>query len=141
MGNQGSAQSGHTGGEHEAIRTERANPPAGPYSQGVRWQDLIFTASVSPRNPQLGEPPEGDARAAARGALENVKEIVEAGGGSLATVLKVTLYLRDRADFAAVNEVYATYFTGPVLPARALVVLPGAASSVSFDAIAYRTTS
>ena len=55
--------------EQEQISTERANPPAGPYSQGVRLNDLIFTASVPPRNPQLGDPPEGDTRAAARGAL------------------------------------------------------------------------
>ena len=126
------------GTEHEAISTERANPPGGPYNQGVRWQDLIFTASVPPRNPRLGDPPEGDVRAAARGALENVKAIVEAGGGGLDTVLKVTLYLRDMADFAAVNEVYQEYFTGPVLPARALVPVPAARSIVSFDAIAYR---
>jgi 2-iminobutanoate/2-iminopropanoate deaminase len=124
--------------EQVAIATERANPPAGPYNQGVRWGDLIFTASVAPRNPQLGEPAAGDVRAAARGALENVKAIVEAGGGSLETVLKVTLYLRDMADFGAVNEVYRTYFTGPVLPARAPVPVPGANSPVSFDAIAYR---
>ena len=124
--------------EQVAIVTDRANPPAGPYNQGVRWGDLIFTASVAPRNPQMGEPPAGDVRAAARGALENVKAIVEAGGGSLATVLKVTLYLRDMADFGAVNEVYRTYFNGPVLPARALVPVPGANSPVSFDAIAYR---
>jgi 2-iminobutanoate/2-iminopropanoate deaminase len=122
----------------EAIATGRANPPAGPYNQGVRWENLIFTASVGPRNPQLGDPPAGDVQAAARGALENVKAIVEAGGGTLETVLKVTLYLRDLADFNAVNEVYRTYFTGPVLPARSLVPVPGANAPVSVDAIAYR---
>lgn len=124
--------------EHVAIVAPKANPPGGPYSQGVRWGDLIFTASVGPRTPQYGEPPADDARAAARGALENVKAIVEAGGGSLATVLKVTLYLRDLADFEAVNEVYRSYFTGPVLPARSLVAVPGSRLSVSFDAIAFR---
>ena len=123
----------------EAVQTDRAAPPRGPYSQGVRWEDLIFTASVGPANPQLGEPAAGDVRAATRGALENVKAIVEAGGGSLATVLKVTCYLRDAADYDAVNEVYREYFTGPVLPARSLVPVPGARTPVSFDAIAYRT--
>jgi len=122
----------------QAIATDRAAPPGGPYNQGVRWGDLIFTASVGPRNPKLGDLPPDDVRAAARGALENIKAIVEAGGGSLATVLKVTLYLRDPADFNAVNEVYRTYFTGPVLPARSLVPVPGARTPVSFDAIAYR---
>jgi 2-iminobutanoate/2-iminopropanoate deaminase len=100
---------------------------------------LIFTASVGTVNPQLGEPAAGDAKAAARGALENVKQIVEAGGGSMATVLKVTCYLRDQADYEAVNEVYREYFTGPVLPARSLVPVPGSRLPVTFDAIAYRT--
>jgi 2-iminobutanoate/2-iminopropanoate deaminase len=121
-----------------AIQTDRAAPPRGPYSQGVRWEQLIFTASVGPANPQLGDPPAGDVRAATRGALENIKAIVGAGGGSLATVLKVTCYLRDAADYDAVNEVYHEYFAGTVLPARALVPVPGARSPVSFDAIAYR---
>jgi len=120
-----------------AIQTDRAASPRGPYSQGVRWESLIFTASVGPSNPQLGDQPAGDVRAATRGALENVKAIVEAGGGSLATVLKVTCYLRDTADYDAVNEVYRDYFAGPVLPARSLVPVPGARLPVTFDAIAY----
>lgn len=124
----------------ESIQTDRAASPRGPYSQGVRWDSLIFTASVGPVNPMLGEPATGDARAAARGALENVKEIVEAGGGSLATVLKVTCYLRDAADYDAVNEAYREYFSGPVLPARSLVPVPGSRLLVAFDAIAYRTS-
>ena len=124
--------------QHEAIQTDKATAPRGPYSQGVRWQDLIFTASVGIVNPQLGEPPAGDITAAARGALENVKQIVEAGGGSMATVLKVTCYLRDQADYDAVNHVYREYFAGPVLPARSLVPVPGSRLPVTFDAIAYR---
>ena len=122
----------------EAIHTDRANAPRGPYSQGVAWQDLIFTASVGIVNPLLGEPAAGDVRAAARGALENVKQIVEAGGGTMATVLKVTCYLRDQADYDAVNEAYREYFTGSVLPVRSLVPVPGSRLPVTFDAIAYR---
>ena len=130
---------GDGGTRQEAISTDRAVRPAGPYSQGVRWENLIFTASVGTRDPKTGQDaPADDVAAGARNALENVKAIVEAGGGSLETVLKVTLYLRDFANFAAVNEVYKTYFTGPVLPVRSLVVLPGSPSAVSFDAIAYR---
>ena len=124
-----------------AIQTDRANPPRGPYSQGVLWERLIFTASVGTTNPQLGDPPAGDVKAAARGALENVKAIVEAGGGSLATILKVTCYLRDAADYDAVNDVYREYFAGPVLPARSLVPVPGSRLPVTFDAIAYQVTS
>ena len=119
------------------IRTEKAAAPIGPYSQGIRWDRLIFTASVPTSNPQFGPAPEGDVAAAARNALENLKAIVEEGGSSLDCVLKVTLYLRDMADFAAVNEVYTRYFTAEPRPVRALVTVTGARGPVSFDAIAY----
>ena len=122
--------------KHE-IRTENAHPPIGPYSQGIRWDRLIFTASVPTSNPQFGPAPEGDVQAAARNALENLKAILEEGGSSLDCVLKVTLYLRDMADFAAVNEVYVRYFTAEPRTVRSLVAVSGARGPVSFDAIAY----
>ncbi len=125
--------------EHEAISTPRANPPAGPYSQGIRWNNLVFTASVGTRNPIYGAAPEGDIRAAARNALENLKAILEEAGSDLNHVLHVTLYLNDLEDFAAVNEVYATYFTG-LKPARSLVRVGGPRGSCSFDAVAYVPT-
>lgn len=125
--------------EHRAISTDKANPPAGPYNQAVVWNNLIFTASVGTKNPTYGEAPPGDIRAAARNALENVKAILEAAGSDLEHVLHVTLYLNDMEDFAAVNEVYRTYFTG-TLPARSLVRVGGPRGSCSFDAVAYVPT-
>ena len=125
--------------EHQAISTARANPPAGPYNQGIKWNNLVFTASVATRNPTYGAAPEGDVRAAARNALENVKAILEEAGSDLDHVLKVTLYINDMEDFAAINEVYATYFTG-IRPARSLIRLGGPRGSCSFDAIAYVPT-
>jgi 2-iminobutanoate/2-iminopropanoate deaminase len=122
--------------KHE-IRTDKAAPPAGPYSQGIRWDRLIFTASVPTSSPQFGPAPEGDVQAAARNALENLKAILEEGGSSLDNVLKVTLYLRDMADFAAVNEVYVRYFTAEPRPVRSLVAVAGARGPISFDAIAF----
>lgn len=122
--------------EHRAISTDRANPPMGPYNQGVAWNNLIFTASVPPRNPAYGEAPPGDVRAAARNALENIKAILEAGGSDLEHVLHVTLYLNDMEDFAAINEVYTTYFTG-IRPARSLVRMSGPRGTCSFDAVGY----
>jgi 2-iminobutanoate/2-iminopropanoate deaminase len=121
----------------QEIRTDKAAAPIGPYSQGIRWDRLIFTASVPTSNPQYGAAPEGDVASAARNALENLKAIVEEGGSSLDHVLKVTLYLRDMADFAAVNEVYTRYFTAEPRPVRSLVTVAGARGPVSFDAIAY----
>jgi 2-iminobutanoate/2-iminopropanoate deaminase len=121
----------------EQIKTDKAHPPIGPYSQGIRWERLIFTASVPTTNPQFGAAPEGDVKAAARNALENLKAILEAGGSSLDNVLKVTFYIRDMGDFAAINEVYSQYFASEPRPARALVPVATSRSPVSFDAIAF----
>jgi 2-iminobutanoate/2-iminopropanoate deaminase len=120
----------------QPIATEAANPPYGPYSQGIRWGNLIFTSSVSGRRPGRPEPPADDVRGHAVGALENIRDILEAGGSSLACVLKVTAFLRSMDDYDAMNEVYRQFFTG-TLPARTLVPTPGSRGPVSFDAIAY----
>lgn len=122
--------------EHEAISTANANPPYGPYSQGVRWGNLIFTASVAGRRPGQPDPAPDDVRAHTRGCLENIRDVLEAGGSSLDCVVKVTAYLRDMADYDGMNEVYREFFTG-VLPARSLVPVPGSRGPVSFDAIGY----
>ena len=123
---------------HQAIRTEKAASPIGPYSQGIRWDRLIFTSSVGTTSPlHGGEAPAGDVAAAARNALENLRQVLDAGGSSLAHVLKVSLYLRSMDDFAAVNAVYAEFFTTDPRPARALVAVAGARGPVGFDAIAY----
>jgi 2-iminobutanoate/2-iminopropanoate deaminase len=122
--------------EKQPIKTDKAAAPIGPYNQGIRWDRLIFTASVPTSNPRFGPAPEGDVRAAARNALENVKAILEEGGSGLEHLLKVTLYIRSMDDFAAINEVYAEYIPEP-RPVRSLVLVQGARSPVSFDAIAY----
>jgi len=121
----------------QGIGTDRAAAPIGPYSQGIRWDRLVFTASVPTSNPAFGPAPEGDVRAATRNALENLKAILEAGGSSLDHVLKVTLYIRDMQDFEAVNEVYRRYFAAEPRPVRSLVAVASARSPVSFDAIGY----
>lgn len=118
----------------QPIKTDHAAAPIGPYNQGVRWDRLIFTASVPTTNPRFGEP--ADVKEAARNALENVKAILEEGGSGLEHLLKVTLYIRTMDDFAAINEVYAQYIPDPK-PVRSLVLVQGARGPVSFDAIAY----
>jgi 2-iminobutanoate/2-iminopropanoate deaminase len=122
--------------EHEAVKTNKANPPAGPYNQGIKWNGLVFTASVGTTNPTYGAAPPGDVRTAARNALENVKAILEEAGSDLEHVLHVTLYLNDIADFDAINEVYTGYFTG-IRPARSLVRVGGPRGTCSFDAVGY----
>src|SRR5207237_8211462 len=105
----------------------------------ILWNNRVVTASVATRHPTYGAAPEGDVKAAARNALENVKAILEEAGSDLDHVLKVTLYINDMEDFAAINEVYSTYFTG-IRPARALVRVGGPAGTCSFDAVGYIPT-
>lgn len=119
----------------QPISTDKAAPPLGPYNQGIRWGQLLFTASVGTQRPGQPAPPADDVRAHTANALENIRAIIEAGGSSLDHVLKVTAYLRDMDDYVPMNEVYRQYFTG-VLPARSLVLVAGARGPISFDAIA-----
>lgn len=101
------------------VYTERAPAPIGPYSQGVVAGGVLYTAG------QIGLQPngiivDGDAAAQARRAFENLRAVVEAGGATLETVVKTTVYLKDLNDFAAVNAVYAEFF-GDSQPARSTV--------------------
>lgn len=104
---------------NQYIDTEKAPKAIGPYSQGVRVSNLIFVSGQLPINPQTGELL-SDIKEATRQSLENVKAILLDGGASMNSIVKTTVFLRDMNDFAAMNEVYATYFlTNP--PARAAV--------------------
>ena len=99
------------------ISTENAPKAIGPYSQGVKSGELIFTSGQLPINPLNGTLINDDIKKATAQSLENVKSILEKAGSSLDKVVKTVVYLKDLEDFASVNEVYATYFTGD-FPAR-----------------------
>lgn len=96
--------------EKEIIYTKSAPAAIGPYSQGVKVGNLVFTSGQLPIDIESGILVE-DAGKAAEKALENVKTILEEAGSSLENVIKVVIYLRDINDFNAVNEVYSRYFT------------------------------
>ncbi len=102
----------------EAISTALAPAAIGPYSQAVKDGDLIFVSGQLPIDPKTGDFPSEDAQEQARQSMENIKLVLEAAGYGMERVLKTTVYLADIADFAAVNEIYAQYFTEPY-PARA----------------------
>ncbi len=111
----------------KAIVTEKAPKPVGPYSQGVIEGDFIFVAGQGPINPGTGSLELGDVRAETKRVFENLRAILQAAGASLDHVVKCNVYLRDIDDFAAMNEVYATYFSAP-FPARTTIqagALPG----------------
>ena len=110
-----------------AIVTEKAPKPVGPYSQAIVEGDFIFVAGQGPINPLTGTLELGDVRSETKRAFENLQAILQAAGSSLDHVVKCNVYLRDINDFAAMNEVYRTFFTAP-FPARTTIqagALPG----------------
>lgn len=108
------------------IKTDKAPGAVGPYSQAVVSGGFVFTSGQLPMDPGTGKFVEGGIKEEARQCLENVRAILEAAGTSLDKVVKATVFLTDIKDFAAVNEVYASFFReGP--PARSafqVAVLP-----------------
>lgn len=98
------------------INTNNAPAAIGPYSQALTNGSLIFTSGQLPLAPGSKAMPD-DIKAQATASLANVKAILEEAGSSLGKVLKTTVFLTDMKDFAAVNEVYSTFFSQPY-PAR-----------------------
>ena len=110
-----------------AIVTDQGAQPVGPYSQAVVDGDLIFVSGQGPINPVTGALELGDARSETKRVFENIRAILQAAGSSLEQVMKCNVYLRDINDFAAMNEVYKTFFSPP-FPARTTIqagALPG----------------
>jgi 2-iminobutanoate/2-iminopropanoate deaminase len=108
------------------IHTAEAPAAVGPYSQGVRTGALLFTAGQIGLDPATGEFVPGGVSEQAHRCLHNAAAVLHAGGLTLADIVKVTVFLLDMADFAAVNAVYAEFF-GELRPARsavAVVALP-----------------
>jgi 2-iminobutanoate/2-iminopropanoate deaminase len=104
----------------QAIATASAPKAIGPYSQAIRAGSLLFVSGQVPIDPATGNLIEGDIVAQTRRAFQNVGEILKAGGASFDHVVKTTVFLVDMNDFAAMNEVYGTFFAPP-FPARATV--------------------
>ena len=100
----------------KAIKTEKAPAAIGPYSQAIEVGGLVFASGQLPIDPKTGAFPEG-IKAQTRQALTNAQEILKAAGTDMKHVVKTTVLLADIADFAAMNEVYAEFFTEPY-PAR-----------------------
>jgi len=121
------------------IHTDDAPAAVGPYSQGTRTGKFIYTAGQIPLVPATGKMVEGGIEAQTRQSLINLKAILKAGGASLNSVMKTTVFLLDMGEFAAMNGVYAEFF-GENPPARSTVqvsALPLGAR-VEIEAIALR---
>lgn len=106
--------------QKSVVKAPNAAPAIGPYSPAVRVGNLLFLSGQIPLDPATGQIVEGDIRAQATRVLQNLGELLQAGNAEFAHVVRTTIFLADMNDFAAVNEVYATFFSEPY-PARATV--------------------
>jgi 2-iminobutanoate/2-iminopropanoate deaminase len=107
----------------QAISSPDAPKAIGPYSPAIRVGQLLFVSGQIPLDPATGLLVDGDVGTQARRVLDNIGALLRAAGFSFTQVVRTTIFLADMNDFAAVNDVYATYFpasTGPA-PARATV--------------------
>ena len=102
------------------IKTDKAPQAIGPYSQAIEVNGMVYTSGVVPIDPATGEVVEGDIKVQATRVFDSMKALLEAAGSSCEDVVKTTVFIKDMNDFAALNEIYATYFTGD-FPARSCV--------------------
>ena len=124
---------------NKAIYTAAAPSAIGPYSQGISAREYAFISGQLPIDPATGAFAGDDITSQTRQSLENVKAVLAAADYELSDVVKTTVLLKDIADFGAMNEVYASYFTG-VCPARSafqVAALPKGAR-VEIEAVAVK---
>lgn len=104
----------------EAVSTGRAPEAIGPYSQAIKAGPFVFVSGQIPLDPESGQMVDGDIAAQTHRVFGNLRAILDAAGTSLERVVRTTVYLADMNDFAAMNQVYGTYFSPPA-PARATI--------------------
>jgi len=123
----------------KVVWTKDAPAPIGPYSQGIKIGNFLFTAGQIALDPKTNELVKGDIQEETRQVIENIKAILASEGFSLKDVIKVNIYLVNLTDFPKVNEVYAEYFKEdfPVRTTIGVASLPKGAR-IEIDAIAYR---
>lgn len=106
----------------KSIHTNQAPAAIGPYSQAIEANGMIFASGQIPIDPATGQFVEGGIKEQTRQALTNARNILQAAGTDMENVIKTTVYLSDIHNFAAMNEVYAQFFTEP-FPARSAVAV------------------
>ncbi len=101
------------------VQTQKAPAAIGPYSQGISFGSVVYTSGQIPVNPQTGEIPATIEEQTAQ-SLRNAQAVLEAAGFTMDNVVKTLVFLSDLGEFAAMNEVYASFFQQPY-PARSCV--------------------
>ena len=109
-----------SGNKKQEINTKKAPKAIGPYSQGIVSKGFVFASGSIAIDPATGNLNTGTVEEQTRLALTNLKGVIEAGGSSMAKVVKCTVFLQDMNDYGAMNAVYAEFFEAPY-PARAAV--------------------
>lgn len=104
----------------QPILTQSAPQPIGPYSQAIRMGEFVFCSGQIALDPASGQMIVGDVEAQTRRVMENLKAVVVAGGGTMDSIVKTTIFLKSMGDFPKVNEIYGTYFKGTP-PARSTI--------------------
>jgi reactive intermediate/imine deaminase len=118
----------------KSIVSSAAAPAAiGPYSQAVKVGNTVYLSGQIALDPVSGQLVEGGFEAQVHRAFQNMKAVAEAAGGSLADVVKLTLFLTDLADFPKANEIMQTYFAQPY-PARSTVGVASLPRGARFEA-------
>lgn len=123
----------------KVVNTAHAPAAIGPYSQAIEASGTVYISGQLPIDPATGAFPSDDIRDQTRASLENIRAILAEAGMDFSNVVKTTVLLDDIGDFAAMNEVYGTYFSEPY-PARAafeVAKLPKAAK-VEIEAVAVK---
>ena len=108
--------------ERQIIQSDQAPAAIGPYSQAIKWGNMVFTSGQIPLHPRSGQVVEGGIKAQTRQVLENLQAVLTAAGASLGNVVKTTCFLNDMNDFAQFNEVYQEFFKDKP-PARSCVAV------------------
>ena len=106
--------------KRQIVQTDNAPGAVGPYSQGTRTDQMVFTAGQLPLDPATGKIVEGDIQDQTRQSLKNLQAVLEAGGAGLDSVMKTTVFLQDMGEFKLMNEIYAEFFPDNP-PARSAV--------------------
>ena len=118
--------------ERRAILTDKAPKPIGPYSQAVRYGNLVFTSGQIPIDPATGNLVTGDIVRETELVFANLAAVLAAAGTSLERAVKTTVFLTDMSLFGKVNEVYARQFREP-FPARSTIQVAALPKGVSVE--------
>ncbi len=123
--------------KRQIVQTDNAPGAVGPYSQGTRTDQMVFTAGQLPLEPATGKLAEGDIQDQTRQSLKNLQAVLEAAGAGLDSVMKTTVFLQDMGEFKLMNEIYAEFFPDnpPARSAVEVAALPLGAR-VEIEAIA-----